>query len=426
MRGKKLLAATLCLTVAFAAVAVCVPGATLGAQAQKTITATYPYDGQTVTTVKPAVYNYVSSMRAQARNIDDDYVINDLDGDNVKVKEYCRAEYLDGVSKDIVLAFKAENFPQGATFTVKVADNAGLENAKEYTAGGTFVTVNNLYRNAVYYWQVEEKTSGVKSEVLSFTTGDYVRMLTVRGESYRISNVRDMGGTLVEDGRRIKQGLIFRGSELNAEDYSQNGGDHSKNLDEGVLDILLNQLGIGIEVDLRGEAEANYITASPLGSTVDYMRITNGAGGGYAALWNGADNFCQEDSLNGTVKNKDLLKRLFAEVFTNANEKHVYFHCWGGADRTGTIAFLLGGVLGVSYTDLVMDYEYTSFSYNYRPHDENDPKGVYSFPKMIDAIKNSQYYSQGKKLSAVIADWMIGELGMTSAQIETLRNNLLE
>ena len=80
----------------------------------------------------------------------------------------------------------------------------------------------------------------------------------------------------------------------------------------------------------------------------------------------------------------------------------------------------------MSYTDLIMDYEFTSFAYNYRPHDQNDPKGVYSFPKMIDAIKASGYYEDGKKLSAVIKDWMINELDMTEQEVETLKNNLLE
>lgn len=39
----------------------------------------------------------------------------------------------------------------------------------------------------------------------------------------------------------------------------------------------------------------------------------------------------------------------------------VYFHCHGGSDRTGTLAFLIEALLGVSESDLSKDYELTSF-----------------------------------------------------------------
>ena len=38
------------------------------------------------------------------------------------------------------------------------------------------------------------------------------------------------------------------------------------------------------------------------------------------------------------------------------------FHCAAGADRTGTLAFLISGLLGVSRDDLTKDFELTSFS----------------------------------------------------------------
>ena len=427
MKNKKILAIITALVLCVAA-AISVPVITsvMGGTGEKTIDVTFPNNDQTVYMVKPSVANYVEAMRKQAEGITNDYVINDLNGDNVKIADYCRLEFNDGQSKDIVLAFDAQNFAKDTVFTVKIADNAQFDNAKVMTTKDSFVTVNNLYLDKTYYWKVEEKSSGVSSAVSTFRTNDYVRMITVQSSAYTITNVRDFGGRMTESGRRVKQGIIFRGSEFIAEQYTKSSGTHYKNLDDTIISIVKNDLGIAYEVDLRGFEEANQITASYLGEGVDYMRVTNGAGGGYASLWNNTGKDAETDDLNGNVKNKVLLKKLFAEVFTNANEKHVYFHCWGGADRTGTIAFLLGGLLGMSYTDLVMDYEFTSFAYNYRPHDENDPKGVYTFPKMIEAIKASGYYEEGKKLSDVIKDWMINELDMTAAQVETLKNNLLE
>ena len=49
--------------------------------------------------------------------------------------------------------------------------------------------------------------------------------------------------------------------------------------------------------------------------------------------------------------------------------KPVYFHCKTGADRTGTLAFLIESLLGVTETDKSIDFELTSFFYDF-----GDPK----------------------------------------------------
>ena len=43
------------------------------------------------------------------------------------------------------------------------------------------------------------------------------------------------------------------------------------------------------------------------------------------------------------------------------NGNPCYFHCAAGADRTGTIAFILEAVCGVSRSDIDKDFELTSF-----------------------------------------------------------------
>ena len=66
------------------------------------------------------------------------------------------------------------------------------------------------------------------------------------------------------------------------------------------------------------------------------------------------DEIFEEQHLEGIVK----IMGLFAD-----EEKYpVYFHCLGGADRTGMIALYLRAILGESDEDMLTDYELTSLS----------------------------------------------------------------
>ena len=78
--------------------------------------------------------------------------------------------------------------------------------------------------------------------------------------------------------------------------------------------------------------------------------------------------------------------------------KPVYFHCIYGADRTGTLAFLLESLLGVGENELAKDYELTSFSY-----------GLESAPRRRGP-KNEVRAFLAKKISGEDLDWLTGYL----------------
>ena len=57
-------------------------------------------------------------------------------------------------------------------------------------------------------------------------------------------------------------------------------------------------------------------------------------------------------------------KRIMAEnfrLFCRRENYPIYFHCIGGADRTGSLAYVLNGVLGVPRHDLETDWEETFY-----------------------------------------------------------------
>ena len=48
-------------------------------------------------------------------------------------------------------------------------------------------------------------------------------------------------------------------------------------------------------------------------------------------------------------------------VFCDEKNYPIYFHCIGGADRTGSLAYVLNGILGVDKHDLDVDWETTFY-----------------------------------------------------------------
>lgn len=196
-----------------------------------------------------------------------------------------------------------------------------------YATTHTVHDVYNLKAGTVYYWCIQR--NGKRSEISSFRTAwDLPRCLKID----RISNVRDMGGYPVEGGR-IRQGLVYRGGETELHMHlSPAGGEE------------LRRLGIRTQLDLRGEARdrVDYTTAELFGLRRVYVPSV-----AYEEVFNPAQSSALHE---------------FYRVFANPESYPIYFHCWGGADRTGTLAFLLGAFLGMSPGDLICEYEFTSLS----------------------------------------------------------------
>lgn len=138
-------------------------------------------------------------------------------------------------------------------------------------------------------------------------------------------NVRDLGGWAC-DGGTIKYGLLFRGGEPTANDRG----------------VLVEECGVRHDLDLRGNNEVT-ITQSPLGSDIRYQRAQ-------------VNNWYTLE-INDTWKAN--MRCIFDAISHN---EPVYFHCSAGADRTGTLACVLEGLLGVSQSDIDKDYELTTFS----------------------------------------------------------------
>ena len=352
---------------------------------------------------------YAQRAAAGVEASSENKIVSPLYGETTKVATY-KGDYDE--CKSIELSFSVDITIEAEEMKVRYWLAGDEDNYKEVTPVNGKITLTNLFRSSKYEWKVVSET-GKESAVTEFETGDYVRFLSVGS----IPNFRDNGGWTTVDGKRIKQGLVFRGFELNDHDLKTKP-DHKANItgdDDPGKKVFVDDLGIRAEVDLRSADEADNITR---------------CGMNYTTVNEGDDRFVSYTRLpissyhNGLKNNKAQIKTIFEDYLANADEKPVYYHCYGGADRTGTIGFLLGAILGMSYTDLIIDYEATTFSNNLKEHDRDSDQYTH-FPAMIEEIQSWDYYAN-KPLSEVIETYLTRDCGVAPEKISKIREIMLE
>ena len=201
--------------------------------------------------------------------------------------------------------------------------------------------LSNLMIGETYVWTVTAiDGSGVSypSDAASFkTNAQGPRNLSVDG----VTNVRDLGGWATEDGGRVRQGLLFRGSKL-----VQNGSKTKLLVTEDGIKTLRDELGIKTEIDLRLKSKLGGLTSSPLGDTVKFCSCPMDDD---SSLFFTADN------------NLQSIRDVFA-ILADESNYPVYFHCSIGTDRTGLVAWLVNGLCGVTENDLWRDYIFSNFA----------------------------------------------------------------
>ncbi len=248
-------------------------------------------------------------------------------------------------------------------FKIFFADNPEYQNARTYETYVPNVTPDGIFvPGKTYYWKVENGETGALIKEDSFTTKNApVRFISTT----TVSNVRDLGGWEAADGKQVKYEMLYRGGMTNP------GGDN--HFPEKDVILFRDVLGIKTEIDLRtpGKDDRNQ-TVSILGEDAAYYKTPME---GYCSI---IPDFQQSDPIARAYSRKTT--RSIKEIFhILADEKNypVYIHCNAGADRTGTIAYLINGVLGVSYEDLTRDFEITSFSQGGRRWRSDMVNGVF-------------------------------------------------
>lgn len=234
----------------------------------------------------------------------------------------------------------------------------------------------NLVPNRVYKW------TGASSGTGKAKATDALRMIRMAG----VRNVRDLGGWPC-DGGIVRYGRIFRGGQLSNNNVAI----------ATAWDIAeLKALGVKVELDIRATSEQDR-TTSVLGDGVEFVSKPT-ANNAVGLLKNHPDEAVA------------ILNAIFTAV---AADKPIYFHCQAGADRTGTIAFVLLALLGVDHVSLDIDYELTSFY-------DSRKRNASPWPEQWTYINGFTGDSPKEKVTA----WALAN-GITQTQIDAFRAKMI-
>ena len=296
--------------------------------------------------------------------------------------------------------------PEAPFFTWSVGDSAlyykvYISSSEDFSSYNCYLTsipelsVEHLYTGRTYYWFVDAvySTYTVRSEVFSFMTQKTPRTVDIEG----VSNSRDIGGYLTLDGKRIKQGLVYRSAKL---DQITELGRYT----------LINVLGVKTDLDLRGDRNDYYKNATHPVEELNHIVV--------ACPWysTGSNHIWLDD-----YNKAEFAKAI--KVFADPDNYPIIFHCSLGRDRTGTLAMVLEGLLGVDENTLMMEYELSVFSYWGTNGSTKYNNGLRNNIHDTYLYINNNY--EGDTFSEKVEDFLL-EIGVTAEEIASIKNIMLE
>lgn len=275
---------------------------------------------------------------------------------------------------------------EGAPATLLISEHPDLSDASEYLLeeSSTQVAIDNLKTGTTYYYKViagETEISGY------FQTAPSTRFVTIP----KLSNTRDIGGYVNLDGKTVKQGLLVRGSELDGLVNSQ----YFIPIED--MEAVHKTFGFVYDFDLR---------SSSVFSGTYHSRLCPDA----SHKFYDAPSYGQIFSAGSMP----ALREIFSDL-ANPDLYPMYLHCTWGTDRTGTIVFLLQGILNMSQADMIQEYHMSGYYHS----------DILTSTSMDVVIQGLESY-EGATLQEKIETFLTTAVGVTQEEIDSIQSIFLE
>ena len=278
----------------------------------------------------------------------------------------------------VELIISSDAYKEG---TLALTDNYG--GCRNFTLNSGKTTITNLLCGADYSLTLLDT-----GETLDFSTeSDYPRLLRLESTD----NTRDMGGKISADGRlRMKQGMVYRGANL-------------RNVSEEDIRTLVSDLGLVTELDLSGGSES----ADVLADIIDREF--------WSVRWYG---WIFE-------REPDYTERLVSclRLFEKPEFYPVYMHCSLGRDRTGTVAFILQALCGISKEDIYREHLLTFFSLRGDGENAGIPAHLANINGLYEGFMGVKGPEFGIKENV---EEFLRQIGLTDEEFDKIRDNLTE
>ena len=319
----------------------------------------------------------------------------------------------------------------------------------------TNVSIDNLKLDQEYEWTITAVAGDkeVSSNQSAFKTEEgIVRFINVGG----LSNIRDLGGYTGLNGKKIKQGLLYRGEEFNKQNNGRAGSSASdyhydpskasaddpygQKINEEGINTVTNILKLKTEADIRGYETFDW------GTRINYSPAE--CGGLVGALPDGSKDeekgvvsiieevnyvICpvhtNRDKIYYDNYGKTACKNFFSMLADEDNYLPLYFHCAQGKDRTGFLAYLFEALMGCSKEDMLRDYLLSNLSttgtvslsklnnnYNYVDYFDG---------KEVSTEGGLKYQAIGETMAERAYNYLL-ECGLTEQQLDKIRDTFLE
>ena len=308
-----------------------------------------------------------------------------------------------GDNLPIHIDFNRDGYPETQGYKVKIVDLSDNKIVFEkQTDKGEIDFINYKIGPSSNYKItvtpiVNGKDSTPYSLDFSIPTG-YFRTITVDG----VNNFRDLG-----DGVHLKQGMIYRSATF------ENNTSANEDNPLSITDLGKEQiapLGLVSEIDLRKDDEKKVSDKSVL--NLKYFK---------APLYYGGQNILTYK--NSEYNNPETIKSVF-EFLGDKNNYPVNFHCVRGTDRTGCLAYLIKGLLGIEEEMLYRDFLFSNF-YNIGSPVKLESVYYATNPNATTKYANVIKQTEGETLKDQIYNYLSSDkVGISTQTLDTIINLL--